>query len=322
MTRHIMRAARGLTCFALGFFARWGGASDAVTPSIRETAAVVSAEPAGSAQRVAGLRKCVSPGVAVVVGWSDVRAARSRAEAIRALVKPLREDDVKALLWFMDEKFSQQEEYDLLAWNALKNDVLNVLLKRAPPPAGIGQDLVRMFRDSSHDNVWRDYCVQHFADYYRARWLAGATAADRELQAIEAAYWDAVAASNSTTAGTALVGLAQLAGEFPGIDRKRVAAAALVLAANPSAEEGARVTAIQICAELGEMEILPLARTFAADGASSMLRLSAVGALGRLGTAEDGKLLKSLAAKGDQRIRIAAAAALKRIEHRRPSRGV
>jgi len=316
----MMLTTKGLTCLALVLLAGWSGADDAALPSYREPA--TSDFRAETPESIAELRERVSPGVAVAVGWSDVRSSRLRNDAIRALVKPLSEDDVQALLLFLDEKFSQQEEYDLLTFNALKNDVLGVLLGRAPPPEGIGQSLARMFRDPNHDDVWRDYCVQHFAVYYQARRRAGATATDRELQAVEAACWEAVAVSNSTTAGTALIGLRQLAGEFPEMDGRRVAAASLALATNLSTEEGARVTAMQICAELGETKILPLARALAADGASVMLRLSAVGALGRLGTSEDATLLKSLTATGEQRIRTAAATALKRMEHRRPGRGM
>jgi hypothetical protein len=310
-----MRTARDLTYIALALVAGWCGADDAALPSHREPA--TSDLRAETPESIAELRDRVSRSVAVAVGWSDVRSSRLRNDAIRALAKPLSEDDVRALLWFLDEKFSQQEEYDLLTFNALKNDVLGVLLERAPPSEGIGQSLARMFRDPNHDDVWRDYCVQHFAVCYQARRRAGATSADRELRAVEAACWEAVAASNSTTAGTALIGLRQLAGEFPEMDGKRVAAASLALATNPSSEEGARVTAMQICAELGETKILPLARTLATGSASAMLRLSAVGALGRLGTSEDATLLKSLAAAGEQRIRTAAAAALKRMENRR-----
>ncbi len=315
-----MRTAKVLTYSALALVAGWCGAGDTALPSHPEpaTSDLRSETPKSAAE----LRDRVSRTVAVVVGWSNVRPLRLRVEAIRALAKPLSEDDVQALLWFLDEKFSQQEEYDLLTFNALKNDVLGFLLERPPPPDGIGQSLVRMFRDQKHDAVWQDYCVQYFAVFYQARRRAGATAADRELRAIETAYWDAVAASNSTTAGTALIGLRQLASEFPEMDGRRVAVESLALATNPSAEEGARVTAMQICAEQGETKILPLARALAADGASVMLRLSAVGALGRLGTSEDATLLKSLAAAGEQRIRTAAATALKRMEHRRPGRGM
>jgi hypothetical protein len=315
-----MRTARDLTYIALALVAGWCGADDAALPSHREPA--TSDLRAETPESIAELRERVSPGVAVAVGWSDVRSSRLRNDAIRALAKPLSEDDVRVLLWFLDEKFSQQEEYDLLTFNALKNDVLGVLLERAPPPEGIGQSLARMFRDPNHDDVWRDYCVQHFAVYYQARRRAGATATDRDLRAIEAAYWEAVAVSNSTTAGTALIGLRQLAGDFPEMDGRRVAAASLALATNPSAEEGARVTAMQICAELGETKILPLARALAADGASVMLRLSAVGVIGRLGTSDDANLLNSLASKGEQRIRTAVAAALKRMEHRRSGHGM
>lgn len=310
-----MRKANVLTYSALALVAGWCGAGDAALPSHPEPA--TSDHRSETPKSAAELRDRVSRTVAVVVGWSDVRSSRLRVEAIRALAKPLSEDDVQALLWFLDEKFSQQEEYDLLTFNALKNDVLGFLLERPPPPDGIAQSLVKMFRDQKHDAVWLDYCVQYFAVFYQARRRAGATAADRELRAIETAYWDAVATSNSTTAGTALIGLRQLAGEFPEIDGRRVATLSLALATNSSAEEGARVTAMQTCAELGEMGILPLARTLATDSASGMLRLSAVGVLGRLGTGEDVTLLTSLAAKAEKRIRTAAAAALKRMEHRR-----
>ena len=76
------------------------------------------------------------------------------------------------------------------------------------------------------------------------------------------------------------------------------------------------VTAFQVCAESGFNEILPTARTIACDtNQQSILRLSAIAAIGQIGTPEDVAVLKSI--HTDPFLQKSLEPALKKLEQRK-----
>jgi hypothetical protein len=76
--------------------------------------------------------------------------------------------------------------------------------------------------------------------------------------------------------------------------------------------ELARITALQVCAQLGVKDVLPLALQFAESAKSIPLRVSAIAAVGQLGGAEVTAYLENLAAGNDARLAVPARAALQR----------
>ena len=76
-----------------------------------------------------------------------------------------------------------------------------------------------------------------------------------------------------------------------------------------------RMTALQISAELGDRQTLPVALELA-DTASTPLRmrLSAIASVGQLGDSANRKQLEAYANEGNAYVRVAAKAALKRLK--------
>ncbi len=109
-----------------------------------------------------------------------------------------------------------------------------------------------------------------------------------------------------------LIGLARNIDQ-PGFNRDQVARKALLYAADASMDDMTRLTAIQVCALLKDNRVLPVARELAATNAAVTLRMSAIAAIGSLGTSADRDLLNQYATASDVRLRTAASSALKRL---------
>lgn len=223
---------------------------------------------------------------------------------------------VRALLDQLAVRYDPQGELCLTEFNSIRNDTLDALLRQRQLPEGLGLMIVRMYRDAAEDHVWRDYCVQHFALYYEAKWPAGSAQEDNlEVRAIQSAYRDALREPNNMPA-TALIGLARLSRSYPEFDRGTVGSEALSFVRDEGKPPEVRTTAMQICAELGLSDALPSARRLAANGTSVPLKLAAMATLGTLGGSMDVRLLEGLASAGDGYGRQTAAAALRQLERR------
>jgi hypothetical protein len=163
-----------------------------------------------------------------------------------------------------------------------------------------------MFHDETTDEVWRDYCIQHLGTWYGKEGDAGRRETIRDV------LWAATAETDSSIGGTALISLKR-ASEAGGIDRARLAETALARCLDDGCGELTKITALQICAELGETGVLPTARAIADSKRSVPLRMSAIAVLGTLGNEEDRSLLEPYAQSTDTRLRTAARSALERL---------
>ncbi|MFW6152243.1 MAG: hypothetical protein ACOC6C_04640 [Verrucomicrobiota bacterium] len=144
----------------------------------------------------------ISPHVRTIIGL-DGSDLNSRRSAMKKLTRNLPQDDIKALKSFLDFRYKDNSSERLLVFEGLKNDALDVLLRQENLPEGIGIRLVKMFSDSEHSDVWRDYCIQYLAPYYQRKWPAGKQLSDDpERKTIEQAYWDATAQADRSFAGT------------------------------------------------------------------------------------------------------------------------
>jgi hypothetical protein len=191
--------------------------------------------------------------------------------------------------------------------NALKNDATNVLRSQSVLPEVLPWRLAAMWRDPEHDDVWRDYCIQHAG----AAWSRiGNLKARGEVRTV---LWTAASAPSLPGSGTALIALRNLASSGAE-DRAKVADRAAVSAASPDAPEGVRVTALQVAAEAGFDGTAGLARSILASRQNPVhLRMSAAAALGRVGDASELDALDRLAAGSEPRLRAAGSAAAARI---------
>jgi len=74
-----------------------------------------------------------------------------------------------------------------------------------------------------------------------------------------------------------------------------------------------RITAIRMCGEQGNDQVLDTARDLAQTGDTTMLRCAAIATLGELGTEEDLALLETYAASTDERIQRIAQNSLEKL---------
>jgi len=85
----------------------------------------------------------------------------SLLKAINALDADMSTTDVAALrdmLNFSNDRFP--EKIRSMEINAVKNDVLDKLLRQKDLPEGLGLQMVEMAGNVENDPVWRDYCIQ------------------------------------------------------------------------------------------------------------------------------------------------------------------
>ncbi len=258
----------------------------------------------------------ISPHVRTIIGL-DGSDLNSRRSAMKKLTRNLPQDDIKALKSFLDFRYKDNSSERLLVFEGLKNDALDVLLRQENLPEGIGIRLVKMFSDSEHSDVWRDYCIQYLAPYYQRKWPAGKQLSDDpERKTIEQAYWDATAQADRSFAGTALIGLDILSRTFTNIPRNKVEESAVRIATDDSAAEPARITALVMASSMGRREVLPEARILAQIGETTTLRMAAIAALGKIGDKSDIELVRSLIQSRKKRIQRTAESALEKLSAR------
>jgi HEAT repeat protein len=189
---------------------------------------------------------------------------------------------------------------------AIKNDVVEHLLRLPGMSGEFARDLLDMQADPAQSATWRDYCVQFLGRVYAGTPDAGLREGVRER------LYALAGSPDPETCGTALVALAALNGHRE-IDSGRVAARALALAEDVTADEGLRFTSLQIAADLGRTGAVTLARGWLAKERSANLRAVAIGVLGEHGSPADADLIRPYRDNPDPRLKHAASGALGRL---------
>ena len=232
---------------------------------------------------------------------------RARIAAIHSLPPDMSEGQIGRCHTFLRSRLERQPLADL-EFNALKNELVFVLMRQNHGTEGLAGLLLEMYRDNTMDIIWRDYCLQFFGKWYprapRNQW--------REEMADE--LWLALREGRrGRLAGTAASQLAFLSGKYPAFPQEKVAARCLEALLSPDCAVVSQVALLQACAELGCAGALPFARSLAENGRDAIARASAIAAVGMLGDASDIPLLERLAESNDMRVNRPAAAALARL---------
>lgn len=255
---------------------------------------------------------------AILNGNSSFQACE---QAIKALGgQRLSDPDRNALYDFLRQPGAHDDQQ---VSQVLKNELMDALCTLQPPPPGLRELLTQIYQNPGEDEVLRDYAVQHLAAFYRQMSSAAgldATFQAAELQSTRQTLWEALSQTDTSLAGTALLGLSQLAqSRWPGVDADQISAAALKLAQNDRAGELTRITAFQVCANLKAQDALPAIQYAAQNGQTVPVQISAIAALGALGDASQIPLLNSLLQDGNDRLRLPAQHALSQIASRLPA---
>ncbi len=153
--------------------------------------------------------------------------------------------------------------------NAVKNDVLDKLLRQETLPEGIGIAMAEMAADPNQDAVWRDYCVQFMGPLYERLTteyteytesnssvgsepssVAGGEKKPDEMEVIRDSMFQALDERGTTIAGTALIGLENLSRIHDEFDRATITAKALEISSDETASTTSRLTALRLAASL------------------------------------------------------------------------
>ena len=262
------------------------------------------------------------PDIDLILGLGADADYGTRLTAVHKIGKHLDEKQVERLRAFLETKHGPESGLGLMGFNAVKNDVLDALLRQETLPEGLGDQILGMSRNTLMDPIWRDYCIQHLPVYYKRRWPEpiGEGEQDLERVAFLKACWEHVRLPAGPQAGTALLSLERLAGSHDEFSEKAIGKAAAAIALDPESSVLARIPAIQMAARMGEARALPAARQLARTGKPMNLRLSAIAAVGFNGTEQDLPLLQGILDGPNRHTRKAAARAIARIKERAATR--
>ncbi len=258
-----------------------------------------------------------SSAVRIVCGCDSATAGRylARASALRSISRrrDLSPGDVAALMGYL---VATNDTMGASRTAGLKNDVLNLLRNQDEVPRDLAQVLVEMIECGEYDATITDYCIQHLGAMWRD--FAG----EGEKAQVRAALVAAASRRDLAYAGTALFALADEPGPSQ-FARGRLRALTVSLLRDESANELARISAIQLAGRSGYKEALPsVRRILSASRPPTVLAMASVGALGSLGGPEDVPLLEELRDSGGVRLRPAVESALARTGKRLAEGGV
>ena len=249
-----------------------------------------------------------SGAIAIVCGEDAATAGRyeARNDALRSIARrrDLPEKDVAALVTYLRSKDSAMRVERVAA---LKNDVMNLLRNQEPPPKGLTEALIAMFRSGKHPPAVLDYCIQHLGA------MQNEITDDALRHRIRETFVFAARQTRQPYAGTALYSLAENkhASQSQENELKRLTLALC----KQGSHSVARISAIQLAGERGYKEILPILReTLSSSRRDAVLDIVSIGSLGLLGEESDLELLSKFSS--DTRRSVAVKAAIKRIKGR------
>ena len=249
-----------------------------------------------------------SRAVAIICGKDPATSNRyeERNNALRSIARrrDLPKEDIMALIAYLQ---STQDRLRPERVAALKNDVMNLLRNQEPPPKGMVETLIAMFRSGKHPPAVLDYCIQHLGA------MQCEITDDALRHRIREIFVFAARQTRQPYAGTALYSLAENkhASQSQKNELKRLTVALCKQGSHPVA----RVSAIQLAGERGYKEILPILReTLSSSRRDAVLDIVSIGSLGLLGNESDLKLLSQFSS--DTRRSVAVKEAIKRIKDR------
>lgn len=279
------------------------------------------------AQSVAGAKSDVP---ATFANLPLTSSSDEYAERIHALGRTVPEKEQKALIaWITGTKPAHISDSN---WRYLANEVMDSLCRQNRALTTWSDTLIRITRGKTNDPGLRDYAIQHLVERIQPIQLGEPFETNpKKRQTIITTLLEAAGDIREEYAGTALQSLHLILQDRQRSQQQNEPSAkhplpltveqlhpiAVRLATADNATNRARTTALQVCAERGFDEILPSVREIA--GASifpDSLRISAVAALGRLGTPVDQTLLENLLRTASSRLRYAVQPALQSLKKR------
>lgn len=285
------------------------------------SALAVTGNLTAEAQRTQSQSETVAD-VNTVVNQDGHRMMRERRDALQQLHgRKLEEADAAAVRDYLLTPGPDD------GWEFAFRDVVLTELEQQRGSSEMVVLLEQMHEDKAQHLVMRDFSLQHLPKAY-------VKGTPQDQQRIKALLQKALKETDNQHAGTALLALHRIAtrslreaGLTTAVagsnleptaeemaERIKVAETAFALAGDAKISPLTRATALQVCSRLGAKEALPLAVELAQNSSTIPLRIAAIAAVGDLGGKSQQALLQQLAGGPEPRLKLAAEAAMKRMQ--------
>lgn len=242
--------------------------------------------------------------IAIGMGTGDQKSYGVRTKSVHQ-IKNISGEEADMIFAYFDKKIEDEPELRPIEIAAIKNDLVRAFMQEKAYIPELFQKLCRMYRDNSNDIIWRDYCIQFIGQLYSD--IDSKSLKEEGRLTLEAAF-----ASKSNIAGTALIAMSRLTDE-EGFNKERLSDAALRLSKDSESSDIVKTTALQVGANLGNKDIIPIAKEVLDKSKDVPLKVSAIAALGLLKDQSSMSLIEKYASSNDVRLRAAAQAAIKRL---------
>lgn len=196
---------------------------------------------------------------------------------------------------------------------SIKNDVIEWLRTERPHIEELTEVLMEIYENPAQPIVMRDYALQHLAAWGETHQTDPAEGSEDIVRTVRATLWEALAQTEYSYAGTALLGLTRLI-EADAPDESRLAAEVGRIAAADEHASLSRATALQLLGDFDRATALQIAESVLREPAASEIQLAAIAVIGA--HSDQTNLLESGDIGSDPRFVLALDRARKRIEAR------
>jgi hypothetical protein len=207
--------------------------------------------------------KPVEPAAMLAVLANGKQTMEERVQQVQTMrgIVLSREERDSIIAFFAGKQIPAGMDRGSMQW--LADELMTVLRLQQPPQQGLAAELGKIAFQPGTDPVVRDYLMQHLGHLWEQ---FGAR------EEIEKSLWRAVASSDETTPGTALIALSR--GYQRGQQQQnleKVHQQAFLLAQNPATGLAVRVTALSIAGEGQDTRVKELANSLIRDPATPLI---------------------------------------------------
>ena len=229
-----------------------------------------------------------------------------RAKQLAAITSNLQQTDVAAIHTFLDEK--DMGNLKNLEFNSLKNDLVLCLMRQSRKDDKLVSHLIAMYKDTTHDLVWRNYCIQFMGRIYQDSTMQEKEQLEKTLQTV---LKDPI----PMLAVTGMIAM-ELNKDSLEIDKEILHSRAFELL-QKDIPTYAKVTLIQICGmnRVKPDQVRPILHDILKNSKETQLKVSAIAALGEYGNRNDLTVIGLYSKSSDVRLRTAAINASKKLNN-------
>lgn len=205
------------------------------------------------------------------------------------------------------KEFLKSELLNRKHWDITRNNIANILTSNNNADPNLYKLFEKMLKDGQEDHQWRDYCVQ---------FLGACIKSAGENKATIINILKEYSSGDDSIAGTALLHMAEHENTFNPNQDKELSTRLENVLEDPKTHVDTKTTILAIMGQRGDLDSLPLVRKYAKQDDNAALKSVAIGSLGLLGNNFDLPCITEAIEHKNGRVRLAAIAAMNRIQKR------